>query len=67
MTPRKPVRAMKARASYQMRCGHYVLRGQLIVKRGGRWMCGQCAEADARAQAEADRYYGRTTTGGRQP
>jgi hypothetical protein len=34
---------MKARRSATVACGHYVLRGQLIVNRGGRRTCLRCA------------------------
>jgi hypothetical protein len=36
-------RVRKARASSRVACGHYVLRGQVIVRRGGRWTCLECA------------------------
>jgi hypothetical protein len=37
------VRVMKARRSARVGCGHYVLRGELIVQRDNRWMCLPCA------------------------
>jgi hypothetical protein len=40
--PRKAVRVMKARKSSRLQCGCYVLRGQQIVRRGGRWTCLPC-------------------------
>lgn len=40
---------MKARKSARVACGCYVIVGQLIVKRGGRWACLPCALADIRA------------------
>ena len=36
-------RCMKARRSSAVACGCYVLRGQLIVNRGGGWVCLACA------------------------
>jgi len=36
------VRVMKARRSSRVTCGHYVMRGELIVHRD-RWMCLPCA------------------------
>lgn len=39
----KEVCARKARKSSVVSCGHYVLRGQLIVRKDGRWICGDCA------------------------
>jgi hypothetical protein len=36
-------RVRKARRSSAVACGHYVLTGQVIVKRGGRWICLPCA------------------------
>jgi hypothetical protein len=37
------IRARKARRSSLLACGHYVLRGQLIVSPDGRtWICGEC-------------------------
>jgi hypothetical protein len=36
-------RARKARRSSVVACGHYVLVGQVIVRRGGRWTCLPCA------------------------
>jgi hypothetical protein len=40
---------MKARRSALVACGHYVLRGQLIVNRGAGWSCLDCALAAIRA------------------
>ena len=37
------VRVMKARRSSRVGCGHYVLRGELIVHRDSRWVCLPCA------------------------
>jgi hypothetical protein len=42
-------RCMKARWSARAGCGCYVLRGQLIVNRGGGWHCLPCALAAIRA------------------
>ena len=50
-------RVRKARKSSRVACGHYVLVGQVIVRRGGRWACLECALAAVRAA---------TTTTGRQ-
>jgi hypothetical protein len=36
-------RVRKARRSSRVSCGHHVLVGQVIVRRGGRWTCLQCA------------------------
>jgi len=36
---------MKARRSSRVACGCYVLRGELIVNRGGGWRCLDCALA----------------------
>ena len=36
-------RVRKARRSSAVACGHYVLTGQVIVKRGARWICLPCA------------------------
>jgi hypothetical protein len=47
MASRKTIAARKARISSHMSCGHYVLVGQLIVRRAGRWICGECALAEA--------------------
>ena len=38
-------RVRKARRSSRVGCGHYVLTGQVIVRRGGKWACLQCALA----------------------
>lgn len=43
MTARPWPRVRKARRSSTVGCGHYVLTGQLIVCRDGRWTCLQCA------------------------
>ncbi len=43
MSTIKEVRAMKARKSSVVSCGHYVLRGQLIVRKNSRWLCQACA------------------------
>lgn len=43
------VRVRKARKSSVLACGHYVLTGQLIVSRDGRWTCLQCALEHIRA------------------
>jgi hypothetical protein len=43
----------KARRSSRVACGHYVLVGQVIVHRGGRWLCLQCAVAEVKAKAAA--------------
>jgi hypothetical protein len=39
----KEVCARKARKSSVVSCGCYVTVGQLIVRIGGRWVCGYCA------------------------
>ena len=36
-------RVRKARRSSVVACRHYVLVGQVIVRRGGRWICLPCA------------------------
>ena len=46
-------RVMKARKSSRVSCGHYVLRGQLIVSRGHGWTCWPCALAAIRAATTA--------------
>ena len=38
-------RVRKARRSSKVACGHYVLVGQVIVRRGGKWACLPCALA----------------------
>ena len=39
-------RVRKARRSARASgCGHYVLQGQTIVRRAGRWLCLDCALA----------------------
>lgn len=38
-------RVRKARKSSRVACGHFVLVGQVIVRRGGRWICLPCALA----------------------
>lgn len=43
MSTIKEVCARKARKSSLVSCGHYVLRGQLIVRKDKRWICGNCA------------------------
>jgi hypothetical protein len=42
-------RVRKARRSSRVSCGHHVLVGQVIVHRGGRWTCLECALAAIRA------------------
>lgn len=42
-------RVRKARKSSRVACGHYVLTGQVIVRRGGRWICLPCALAVIKA------------------
>ena len=54
MSTAKQVRAMKARRSSTIACGHFVLRGQLIVCYGWhRWVCGPCALNFRRQDKEA--------------
>ena len=36
-------RVRKARRASRLHCGHWVLVGQVIVRRGGRWTCRGCA------------------------
>jgi hypothetical protein len=47
MTGAKEIRAMKARKSSTIACGHHVLVGQKIISRGTgwrrRWICEPCA------------------------
>ena len=38
-------RVRKARRSSRVACGHYVTVGAVIVRRGGRWLCLDCALA----------------------
>lgn len=45
MTPRKQVRAMQARATRMLSCGHLGIRGQLIIKINGEWICWPCRAA----------------------
>jgi hypothetical protein len=48
-------RCMKARKSSRVGCGCYVLRGQLIVNRGGtRWICLPCAIAAIASERPAE-------------
>jgi hypothetical protein len=44
-------RVRKARRSSRVSCGHHVLVGQVIVRRGQRWVCLQCALADIETSA----------------
>ena len=47
-------RAMKARRSSVVACGHYVLVGQLIARVGDRrWVCIECALAGTAGQVAA--------------
>jgi hypothetical protein len=47
-------RVRKARRSSVVACGHYVLTGQVIVKRGGRWLCLECALKAIGKRSELD-------------
>jgi hypothetical protein len=47
------VRVRKARRSSRVGCGHYVLTGQAIVRRGSRWSCMACALAATPANVPA--------------
>jgi len=38
-------RVRKARRSSKVACGHYVLVGQVIVRRASKWACLSCALA----------------------
>ena len=38
-------RVREARRSSKVACGHYVLTGQVIICRGGKWACLPCALA----------------------
>lgn len=51
MTARKLVRAMKARRSGPVSCGHWVLAGSPIVRVDDRWMCLPCRLERVRASA----------------
>lgn len=42
------VRVRKARWPAVVSCGHFVNVGQVVVKRGGKWKCRECALAEAR-------------------
>lgn len=42
-------RVRKARRSSVVACRHYVQVGHVIVRRGGRWICLECALAAIRA------------------
>jgi hypothetical protein len=42
----------KARRSSVAACGHYVLTGQVIVRRHGRWQCLECALAQIKTSTE---------------
>ena len=42
-------RVRKARRSSVVACRHYVLVGQVIVRRDGRWICLDCALAMVKA------------------
>ena len=44
------VRVRKARRSSRVACGHHVITGQVIVRRGGRWICLRCALAAVRTR-----------------
>ena len=41
----RATRVRKARRSSKVGCGHYVLVGQVIVRRAGKWACLPCALA----------------------
>jgi hypothetical protein len=43
-------RVRKARRSSTVACGHHVLAGAVIVRRGGNWTCLQCALEAVRAR-----------------
>ena len=45
-------RVRKARASSRVACGHYVRPGHVIVRRGGRWQCLECALAEIKTITE---------------
>ncbi len=51
--PPRLARVRKARRSSVLSCGHFVLTGQLIVKRGQGWRCLPCALEDIGASREA--------------
>jgi hypothetical protein len=43
MSSRVRVRAMRARRSGSVACGHYIPVGSRIIYRDGRWLCRDCA------------------------
>jgi transposase len=45
-------RVRKVRRSSRVGCGHYVLTGQVIVRRAGKWACLPCALAAIGARAQ---------------
>jgi hypothetical protein len=49
----RATRVRKARRSSRVSCGHYVLTGQAIVRRGGQWACLPCALAATPANVPA--------------
>lgn len=55
MTAKKLIRAMSARRSSTLDCGHYVLVGALIVKVDGKWLCAPCRLEQVSAPAEPRR------------
>ena len=50
MTARR-TRAMKVRWPRRVACGHYVITGQTIIQRDGKWACLECALAAIQATA----------------
>jgi len=50
--PTKAVRAMRARRSGLLACGHFVQVGSLIAKVDGRWICVTCRLGELRELAD---------------
>lgn len=44
-------RRMKVRWPRRVACGHYMLTGQVIIWRDGRWICRDCALAAIKTSA----------------
>jgi hypothetical protein len=54
----------KARRSSKVSCGHYVMVGHVIVRRGGRWACLECALAAIRGTKDVPATMGGTAQKG---
>ena len=47
-------RVRMARRSSRVGCGHYVTVGTVIVRRGGRWTCRDCALQDIKTRISTE-------------